>query len=146
MRPKRGDNQLEDRASELGDTDPPPDDETSVWERIGRAATIAPVLGDPSLDPADDPWDVATMAGWGDVREDGSGHDAMMGVGQMATGEADAMAELDVDSATDGGPMELADDESIIGYSGYEPDDNEPSDTGWLSLGSSERMDWTTHL
>lgn len=77
-----------------------------------RLGTIAPVMGNPSLDPAGGSMvAVSYMAGYGGDAD--VGHDAMDGVHLLVTGEADANRELEVESATEGGPLDVADDESI---------------------------------
>lgn len=123
MEDRTGIGGLADRAKELMSKAGPPaspggadgaedDGEDSIWSRAERHAYIAPVQGEPSLEPADAPWEVAMMAGWaGD--EEGRGHDAMQGVEAMALGDVDACAELDVESATPGTPLELGPSESI---------------------------------
>lgn len=114
---------------------PDAEGEASIWDRVAEVADIAPVHGDPSMEPADSPWEVAMMAGWGDVDDRGRGHDAMMGVDRMVTGDVDAMRELHVDSATRGGPLTLERSEDM----------DTRIDPG-EELGYADQGDWTTHL
>lgn len=73
-----------------------------------RLHRIAPVT-EHRLDPVTTPHDVANMAGF-----NGRSHDAMQGVDQMVMGHVDAVAELEVDSATPGSPMQVHESESIL--------------------------------
>jgi len=83
-----------------------------IWKSAEALGTIAPVMGNPSMDPAaGDLIAVSYMAGFGG--EAAVGHDAMGGVDAMVLGDVDATQELKVESSTEGGPLELAPNESI---------------------------------
>lgn len=83
-----------------------------------RLSTLAPVMGNPSLDPAAGSLvQVSYMCGYGG--EAAVGHDAIDGVDRLVTGEADANGELEIGSATEGGPLELAPDESVYEGRGH---------------------------
>jgi hypothetical protein len=137
---KRKRDTLRDRAADLmdrGPDDPPdrgPAEEMdgggSVWDRVGRVSTIAPVMGDPGVEPADNPWEVAMMAGWGDVNDDGRGHDALQGAEELLLGEADATAFMTVD------PTPNEDRAPMLTFQG---------DEAQLTAEESHR-DWCTHL
>lgn len=104
---------------------------------LDRLGTVAPVEGNPSLDPANGLWEVAYMAGYSD-REHTPGHGALQGVDRLVTGEADANRELRVESATEGGPMQLGPDESIFA-------DDRGAGTHGAGGGEPPR-DWTAFL
>jgi hypothetical protein len=110
-----------------------PDGDT-MWDRVSEASTVAPVHGDPTLEPADQPWEVAMLAGWGDPEGEGRGADALNGPGRMVTGELDAREEMGLGYDGEPGPLEVdpratldarIDAREQLGY---------------------ERRDWTTHL
>lgn len=82
---------------------------TDGAEAVQDYGTIAPVHGDPSLDPVTTPFDVARMAGYGS-----GSFDALEGVDKMVMGEVDATREMHVDSETDGGPMQMGPLETIF--------------------------------
>jgi hypothetical protein len=82
----------------------------SLWSSIMRMASIRPVQGDPSMDPAPAMHRVSEMAGWSGA----GGHDALQGVDKLVTGEVDANRELETPSATEGTPLQLAPDESVF--------------------------------
>lgn len=95
---------LEERARRLEegprrDPDPPPNrarrdhGDAGLWESVERQATIAPVMGKPSVEPADNLHEVAVLAGWGRPEEDGHG-DMLTGVGDMLIGKRDATESL----------------------------------------------------
>lgn len=140
MREQAG-GRLEERSRELregprdGGSDPDPDtgDGASMWERIEGQAAIAPVMGNPSLEPAHRPYEVAMMAGWGA----GDGYDAMMDVDKMVLGEVDATRELEANSATEGRPLQLGRSEDL---------DRSVEPRYELSFPDPEGGDWTTHL
>ena len=111
----------------------PDHNNSSVWDRVTEVSSIAPVHGDPSLEPADNPWELAMMAGWGDPEGLDRGHDAMMDVDLLVTGEVDAMEELRIDSATPGGVLSLGPNEQLS----FRQTDNS---------NSANLFDWTTHL
>jgi hypothetical protein len=103
----------------------------------GTLGSIAPVQGNPSLDPAGSMLGPARMAGWSPAAAD---YDALQGVGELATpGGPDATRELLVSSSTEGGPLDLAPDESAF-------DDTLGRGTHSLSLDEGERGDWTVGL
>lgn len=84
-----------------------------AWDAAERLGTIAPVMGNPSIDPAaGDLVAVSYMAGYGG--EAMVGYDAMDGVDQLVLGNVDATRELEVESATEGGPLRLAAHESVF--------------------------------
>jgi hypothetical protein len=103
------------------------DDEDELGA-AGRQATMAPVHGDPSLDPVTTIWDIANMAGYGD----GPGYDALDGVDRMVTGEADASRELRVESNTEGSPLDVG--TSLFSDAGGElrlGRDEDPAERDW---------------
>jgi hypothetical protein len=113
-----------------------PDGE-SLWDRIEGQAGIAPVMGDPKPVAPPAPWEVSQMAGWGS-----GGYDTLDGVDRMVLGEADANRELRVDSATEGGPLEIADGESVY-------DDRHGTGIMSMSMGPKEdpaNFDWCAYL
>lgn len=116
------------------ETAPPPDKE-SIWDRVGAVSTIAPVQGDPSIEPANEPWELAMMAGWGDPEERGRGHDALGGVEDLLLGKVDAMEELGADLEDGGSPLSLRDDERM--------DARVEADSG-LEVDTDD--DWCSHL
>ncbi len=106
-------------------------------DTISRLGTIAPPMGNPSLDPASgDPVMVSYLCGYG--RDTEFGHDAMDGVDRMVTDtEVDANDELRVSSATEGGPLQLAPEEDM---------DTRLSPGRHLGYEEPGFGDWTTHL
>lgn len=112
-----------------------------LWERIGRLGSIAPVMGNPSLDPAaGDMIAVSYMAGYGSDAE--IGHDSIGGIDDMVLGNVDATRELDAPSATEGSPLQIAPHESV--YS-----DEHGLGTHNLRIGpaeSGEAMSWTSEF
>lgn len=116
------------------DRAPPPDKE-SIWDRVGAVSTIAPVQGDPSIEPANEPWELAMMAGWGDPEERGRGHDALGGVEDLLLGKVDAMKEMDADLEDGGSPLQLREEERM--------DRRVEADHG---LGVEEEGDWCSHI
>lgn len=121
----------EEETEPPGPEQAPPRDESddSIWERVATVSTIAPVQGDPSLEPADNPWELAMMAGWGDPNEDGRGHDALQGVDALVLGEVDANDEIRVE----GPGLSLEDEITLDERVGRE-------------LAEHETHDWTSHL
>jgi hypothetical protein len=112
----------------------------NAWARAERRATIAPVMGDPSVDPAHEPWEVTYMAGWGGPG--GGEYGTLQGVDDYVVGDADATRELRAPSATAGGPLRIADGETI-----YE----DRANTGIMSTRlrpeeDPSRTDWCSHL
>ena len=117
--------------------DEPTDNSRSRLRRLQDQARIAPIQGNPSLDPVTSPWDVARMAGY-----DGDAYDAMAGVDKMVTGEADAMEEMELETATEGTPLELAADESLLSDDTGEGDltlDIDPA-------ADPENIDWAAEM
>lgn len=116
-----------------------PDDEYGRGEDEGaaeaaaRQAEVAPVHGEPGFDPATTPWDISALAGYGD-----GGFDTAQGVDDYVMGRRHAPGELEVESSTEGGPLDLDPHESFF------RDDTGHGDMG-IGLGSSEGvadMDW----
>jgi len=113
----------------------PPPDKGSMWDRVAEASTIAPVHGDHSIEPANEPWELAMMAGWGDPDERGRGHDALGGVEDLLLGKVDAMEELGADLEDGGSPLQLTEEERM--------DTRIEADRG-LRVGDED--DWCSHL
>lgn len=83
----------------------------TIWERAEHMSTTAPIMGNPSMDPANPAMhELAEMAGWSQSHW---GHDPMQGVAGMAMGYVDANQELEAPSATEGGPLQLDPTESV---------------------------------
>lgn len=122
-----------------------PGENTDGAEGVQDYGTIAPVHGNPSLDPVTTPFDVARMAGYGN-----NSHDALQGVDKLVMGKVDARKEMHVDSETDGGPMAMGAKESIFsddaGFGDMDlslDPDEDPATTDWchcLRTGEGERV------
>lgn len=108
---------------------PPSEPDDSIWDRVSNVSTIAPIHGDPTLEPADNPWELAMMAGWGDPEENGRGHDALQGVDALLLGEVDAREEIRIE----GPGLDLEHGERL----------NDPIDG---DLEYEPMNDWTSHL
>ncbi len=88
-------------------------DARNVWEASERMGSIAPVMGNPSIDPATgDLVAVSYMCGYGG--EAMIGHDACDGVDRYVTGEADANENLRTQGWHGGTPLAMHPDESIM--------------------------------
>lgn len=117
-----------------------------AWDAAERLGTIAPVLGNPSLDPASgDLVAVSYMCGYGG--EAMVGHDACDGVDRYVTGEADANENLRVEGHHGGPPLAMSPDESVMrddlgfGDMGATVPDGPAGDMDWdlgLRVGSGE--------
>lgn len=86
-------------------------EEDSFWGKVARLASVKPVMGDPSLDPANEMIQVSRMAGYGD-----GAFDSIQGVGRLVTGQTEEPPGLDLraESATPGAPLELGPHESAF--------------------------------
>lgn len=108
----------------------------SVWERLCAVSRMAPVHGDPTLDPAGDAVAVSEMCGY---NAGAAGFSVLDGPDRLATGEADAGRFLRVEGSTPGPPLRLGPRE-LAGY--LDVDGRGTHDTG---LGA-RRADWTREL
>lgn len=105
----------------------------NLGERVESIGAIAPVMGNPSLDPAGGSMvAVSYMAGYG--RETEVGYDAMDGISGIALSHRDATAELAVEDPTPGDPLEIAPGESVYG------------DTTRLETRNTRGRDWCADL
>lgn len=105
-------------------------------EQLMDHATVGQVHGDYGLEPVTSVHDISDMAGY----SGGGGFDAMDGVDKLVLGEADAMKELRPESATEGTPLELAPDESLltddVGHGDLTtgvPEEEDPKNIDWMA-------------
>lgn len=106
----------------------------SLWDRIAKLGSIREIHDSPATLKPGDMSNVSEMAGWSAK----GGHDAMDGVDRMALGETDATRELEAESATEGGPLELADGESCY---------DDRNGTGVMTTALEEdNFDWCSNL
>jgi len=132
----------------------------TMWERAEHLGSIAPVMGNPSIDPANgDLITVSYMAGYGGEAE--VGHDAMQGVDRMVTDpRVDATSELRFESHHGGPHLSMTRDESIFsgdagwGEKGLTYDEGPAQGQDWclgMTVQDDERplggtFDWTNEL